>query len=120
MVHQVAPTVVGDSTARASWLRTAVLRLAVKSQGTGADGLLSASRAEKRSWQDLLKSLLGAACPFEHMVEQVSPPVVTNLAVRTGTLLPPVPMHASMYVHLLQRAEGLTAVCEGANQLARQ
>jgi len=116
VVEQVAPTVVGYSTTRASWHHAAVLRLTVKPQSTGTDGLLSASRAEKRSWQGW-KSLLGAACAFEHMVEQVSPPVVTDLAVRTGPLLPPVPMHASMYVHLSQCAEGLTAVGKGANQL---
>ena len=130
VVQQIAPTVVGDSTARASWHRAAVLRLTVKPQGTGTDGFLSTGRAEKRSWGSS-KSLLGAAS-FEHMVEQVAPPeeesfgvkghactvpVVTNLAVRTGTLLPIEPMQASMNVHLIQGAERLTAVCKGASQI---
>jgi len=115
VVQQIAPTVVGDSTARASWHCAAVLRLTVKPQGTGTDGFLSTGRAEKRSWGSS-KSLLGAAS-FEHMVEQVAPPVVTNLAVRTGTLLPIEPMQASMNVHLIQGAERLTAVCKGASQI---
>jgi len=115
VVQQIAPTVVGDSTARASWHCAAVLSLTVKPQGTGTDGFLSTGRAEKRSWGSS-KSLLGAAS-FEHMVEQVAPPVVTNLAVRTGTLLPIEPMQASMNVHLIQGAERLTAVCKGANQI---
>jgi len=115
VVQQVAPTVVGDSTARAGWHRAAVLCLTVKPKGTGTDGFLSTSRAEKRSWGGR-KSLLSAAS-FEHMVEQVAPPVVNNLAMRTGTLLPIEPMHASMNVHLIQGAEGLTAVCKGASQI---
>jgi len=115
VVQQIAPTVVGDSTARASWHCAAVLRLTVKPQGTGTDGFLSTGRAEKRSWGSS-KSLLGAAS-FEHMVEQVAPPVVTNLAVRTGTLLPIESMQASMNVHLIQGAERLTAVCKGASQI---
>ena len=73
VVQQVAPTVIGDSTAGAGWHRDAVLRLTVKPQGTGTACLLSAGRAEKRSWGGR-KSLLGAARAFEHMVEQVAPP----------------------------------------------
>lgn len=114
VVQQIAPTVVGDSTAWAGWHHTAVLRLTVKPKGTGTDGFLSTRRAEKRSWGGR-KSLLGAA-NFEHMVEEVAPPVVNNLAVRTGALLSIEPMHASMNVHLIQGAEGLTAVWKGASQ----
>ena len=73
VVQQVAPTVIGDSTAGAGWHRDAVLRLTVKPQGTSTACLLSTGRAEKRSWGGR-KSLLGAARAFEHMVEQVAPP----------------------------------------------
>ena len=76
MVQQIAPTVVGDSTAWAGWHRFAVLRLTVKPKGTGTDGFLSTRRAEKRSWGGR-KSLLGAA-NFEHMVEEVAPPEVES------------------------------------------
>lgn len=114
MVQQVSPAVVGDSTSRAGWGCGAMLRLTVKPQGTGTDSLLSTGRAEIGSrWGR--KSLLSATCAFEHMIEEVAPPVVANLAMRARTLLSFRPVESSMTVQLLQAAEGLSAVGKGAH-----